>query len=72
MLSVVSAHSVAGLTDIYYTKDGRFVSFDASISSLQMEYLVIFSLVDKMEIFMYSIQKLIKSSIFVVLINVFV
>jgi hypothetical protein len=25
MLSVVSAHSVAGLTDVCYTKDGRFV-----------------------------------------------
>ncbi len=27
MLSVVSAHSVAGLTDVCYTSDGRFVWF---------------------------------------------
>jgi hypothetical protein len=26
MLSVVSAHSIAGLTDVSYTKDGRFDS----------------------------------------------
>jgi hypothetical protein len=33
MLSVVSAHSVAGLTDVCYTSDGRFVILIHLISS---------------------------------------